>query len=185
MRRVMGAVAAAAAATLAAAAVMAPAFAATRPAEHAAKTRTAAHGKVRPAKHQAKPTLADVITSQLGDGGKYVTVVRCTGSVATPPPVTLARIDDPLTVRGTRPTAGVIKQLAKPKTYRTVYSCTVTVKEKAPAPKKPKKPKKTHPAGCQLGQGGPWTGGRSCHRVILDTGFGGEAGPVANHHPAG
>ena len=186
MRRVMGAVAAAAAATLAAAAVMAPAYAATRPAEHAAKTRTAAHGKVKQqAKHQAKPTLADVITSQLGDGGKYVTVVRCTGSVSTPPPVTLARLDDPLTVQGTRPTAGVIKQLAKPKTYRTVYSCTVTVKEKAPTPKKPKKPKRTHPVGCELGQGGPWTGGRSCHRVILNTGFGGEAGPVAHHHPAG
>ena len=77
---------------------------------------------------------------------------------------------------------GVIKQLAKPKAYKTVYSCTVTVKEKAPAPKKPKK---THPVRCELGQGGPWTGGRSCHRVILNTGFGGEAGPVARHHPAG
>jgi hypothetical protein len=179
MRRVTGAVAAAAAATLAAAAMMAPALAATRPAEHAAPTRTAAHGKV---KHHATPTLADVITSQLGDGGKYVTVVRCTGSVSTPPTIRLARLDDPLTVRGTRPTAGVIRQLAKPKAYQTVYSCTVTVKEKAPAPKKPKK---THPVRCELGQGGPWTGGRSCHRVILDTGFGGEAGPVANHHPAG
>jgi hypothetical protein len=182
MRRVMGAVAAAAAATLAAAAVMAPAVAATRPAEHAVKSRPAAHGK---AKHQAKPTVADVITSQLGDGGKYVTVVRCTGSVSAPPPVTLARLDDPLTVRGTRPTAGVIKQLAKPKTYKTVYSCTVTVKEKAPVPAKPGKPRKTHPVGCELGQGRPWIGGRSCHRVILNTGFGGEAGPVASHHPAG
>jgi hypothetical protein len=178
MRRVMGAVAAAAAATLAAAAVMAPALAATRPAEHAAPTRTAAHGKV---KHHATPTLADVITSQLGDGGKYVTVVRCTGSVSTPPTIRLARLDDPLTVRGTRPTAAVIKQLAKPKTYKTVYSCTVTVKEKAPTPKKPKK---KHPVGCELGRGGPWSGGRSCHRVILNTGFGGEAGPVAHHHPA-
>jgi hypothetical protein len=179
MRRVTGAVAAAAAATLAAAAMMAPALAATRPAEHAAPTRTAAHGKV---KHRATPTLADVITSQLGDGGKYVTVVRCTGSVPTPPTIRLARLDDPLTVRGTRPTAGVIRQLAKPKAYQTVYSCTVTVKEKAPTPKKPKK---THPVRCELGQGGPWTGGRSCHRVILNTGFGGEAGPVAHHHPAG
>ena len=182
MRRVMGAVAAAAAAALAATAVMAPALAATRPAAHAVKSRPAAHGK---AKHQAKPTLADVITSQLGDGGKYVTIVRCSGSVSTPPPVTLARLDDPLTVRGTRPTAAVIKQLGKPKTYKTVYSCTVTVKEKTPAPTKPRKPKRTHPAGCELGQGGPWTGGRSCHRVILNTGFGGEAGPVASHHPAG
>jgi hypothetical protein len=177
MRRVMGAVAVAAAATLAAAAVMAPAFAATRPAEHAAKSRVAAHGKV---KHHVKPTLADVITSELGDGGKYVTVVRCTGSVSTPPPVTLAQLDDPLTVRGTRPTAGVIKQLAKPKTYKTVYSCTVTVKKKVPTPKK-----KTHPAGCELGQGGTSHQGKSCHRVVLNTGFGGESGTVAKHHPAG
>jgi hypothetical protein len=175
MRRIIGAVAVAAAA-LAAAAVMTPAFAATRPAEHAAKTRTAGHGKV---KHHVKPTPADVITSQLGHGGKYVTVVRCTGSVPTPPPVTLAQLNDPLTVRGGHPTAGVIKQLARPKTYRTVYSCTVTVKEKVPTPKK-----KTHPAGCELGKGAP-TSRKSCHRVVLNTGFGGEAGTVAHHHPAG
>ena len=104
----MGAVAAAAAATLAAAAVMAPAFAATRPADHAAPARTAAHGKID---HAARRTLADVITSQLRDGGKYVTVVRCTGTASTPPPVRLARLDDPLTVRGTRPPAAVVKLL--------------------------------------------------------------------------
>jgi hypothetical protein len=171
----MGAVAAAAAATVAAAAVMAPAFAATRPAEHAAKSRAAAHGK---ASQHAKPTLAHVITSQLGDGGKYVTVVRCTGSVPAPPPVTLARLDDPLTVRGTRPTAGVIKQLAKPKTYKTVYTCTVTVKEKVPTPKK------THPVGCELGNAGHGSRGKSCHHVVLNAGFGGAAGTVAHHHPA-
>jgi hypothetical protein len=184
----MGAVAAAAAtaaAALAAAAVMAPAFAATRPADHATVARTAAHRKTD---HHARRTLADVITSDFGDGGKYVTVVRCTGTVSTPPPVRLARLDDPLTVRGARPTASVVKLLAKPKAYKTVYACTVLVEEKAPVAKK-----KTHlvaKKSCELGPGGGWGGrggrGRSCHPlVVLNTGFGGEAGPVASHHPAG
>jgi hypothetical protein len=180
----MGAVAAAAAATLAAAAVMAPAFAATRPADHATLARTAAHGTAAhgTARHHTRRTLADVITSDFGDGGKYVTVVRCTGTVPTPPPVRLARLDDPLTVRGARPTAAVVKLLAKPKAYKTVYTCTVTVKEKVPAAKK-----KTHlvaKKSCELGLGRGWW--RGCHPVvILNTGFGGEAGPVASHHPAG
>jgi hypothetical protein len=178
----MGAVAAAAAAGLAAAAVMAPAFAATRPADQATLARTAAHGTTN---QHARRTLADVITSDFGDGGKYVTVVRCTGTVSTPPPVRLARLDDPLTVRGTRPTAGVVKLLARPKAYKTVYTCTVIVEEKVPAAKK-----KAHliaKRGCELGTGRGWVGRwRSCrHAVILDTGFGGEAGPVASHHPAG
>ncbi len=177
----MVAVAAAAAATLAAAAVMAPAFAAPRPADHATLARTAAHGKTN---HHSRRTLADVITSDFGDGGKYVTVVRCTGTVSTPPPVRLARLDDPLTVRGARPTAAVVKLLGKPKAYKTVYTCTVIVEEKAPAAKK-----KTHLAkkSCELGPGRGWSGRRrSCRQVvILNTGFGGEAGPVASHHPAG
>jgi hypothetical protein len=177
----MGAVAAAAAATLAAAAVMAPALAATRPADQATLARAAAHGKPD---HRARPTLADAITSDFG-GGKYVTVVRCTGTGSTPPPVRFARLDDPLTVRGARPAAAVIKLLAKPKTYKTVYSCTVIVKEKVPPAKK-----KTHlvaKKSCELGTGRGWIGRwLSCHpEVILNTGFGGEAGPVARHHPAG
>jgi hypothetical protein len=178
----MAAVAAGAAAALAAAAVMAPAVAATRPADHATRARTAAHGKTDT---RARRAVADVITSDFGDGGKYVTVVRCTGSASTPPPVRLARLDDPLTVRGARPTAAVVKLLAKAKTYKTVYTCTVVVKQKVPAPRK-----KTHPVAkksCKLGTGRGWGGRlRSCHPVvILNTGFGGEAGPVASHHPAG
>jgi hypothetical protein len=180
----MGAVAAAAAATLAAAGAMAmaPAFAATRPAGHAALARTAAHAKTS---QHARRTLADVITTDFGAGGKYVTVVRCTGAVSSPPPVLLARLGDPLTVRGARPTAAVVKLLAKPKAYKPVYTCTVIVEEKAPAPAK-----KTHlvaKKSCALGSGrnwgGPWLGCR--HVVVLNTGFGGEAGPVAGHHPAG
>jgi hypothetical protein len=176
----MGAVAAAAAATLAATAAMVPAFAATHPADHATLARTAAHGK---ASARARRTLADVITSDFGDGGKYVTVVRCTGTVSAPPPVRLARLDDPLTVRGARPAAAVVKLLAKPKAYKTVYTCTVIVEQKVPAAKK------THPVAkqsCTLGAGSGWRGRlRGCHHVVLNTGFGGEAGPVAGHHPAG
>jgi hypothetical protein len=177
----MGAVAAAAAAPLAAAAVMAPALAATGPAGHATLARAAAHGK---ASHHAGRTLADVITSDFG-GGRYVTAVRCAGTVSPPPPVRLARLDDPLTVRGDRPTAAVVKLLAKPTAYKTVYTCTVIVKEKVPPAKK-----KTHPAAkksCRLGPGRGWVGRwLSCHHeVILNTGFGGEAGPVGGHHPAG
>jgi len=177
----MGAVAAAAAASLAAAAWMAPAFAATRPADHATPTRTAAHDTTNA---HARRTLAHVITSDFGDGGKYVTVVRCAGTASSPPPVRLARLDDPLTVRGARPTAAVVKLMAKPKAYKTVYTCTVIVKQRVPTKKKP------HPVAkksCELGTGRGWgSRGRSCHPVIiLNTGFGGEAGPVASHHPAG
>ena len=161
---------------------MAPAFAATRPADHATLARTAAHA--RPTTH-ARRTLADVITSDFGDGGKYVTVVRCTGTVSTPPPVRLARLDDPLTVRGARPTASVVKLLAKPKAYKTVYACTVIVEEKAPVAKK-----KTHlvaKKSCELGPGGGWGGwggrgelpprGHPEHRVRRRGGPGGEPPP--------
>jgi hypothetical protein len=178
----MGAVAVAAAATLAAAVVMAPAFAETRPAVQATQGRAAAHGKTS---HHTRRALAAVITSDFGDGGKYVTLVRCTGSVTAPPPVRLARFDDPLTVRGAHPAAAVVKLLGKPKAYKTVYTCTVIVEQKVPAARK-----KTHlvaskscELGPSLGWGGRW---RTCRPVvILDTGFGGEAGPVASHHPAG
>ena len=181
----MAAVAATGAAvTIAAAAAIVPAFAATRPADHsphAAHARTAAH---KAHQHQ-RPTLAAVITSEFGDGGKYVTVVSCTGKITTPPPVVLARLNDPLTVKGGRPTEAVKKLLAQPKTYHTVYSCTVTVKQKTTTPKTPKKPRTVTKNKCEWGiggGGGPW---HLCHRVILNTGFGGAAGTVAKHHPAG
>lgn len=179
MRRVMAVVAATGAATIAAAAVMVPAFAATRAPGHATPPRAVAHAK---AAHHAKRTLADVITSEFGDGGKYVTIVSCSGKVATPPPVLLNRLNDPLTIHGGIPTAATEKLLSQPKTYRTVYTCTVTVKVKTPKPKK-----KTVVKKCELGPGGGKGGpaGSSCHRVVLNTGFGGDAGKVAHHHPAG
>jgi hypothetical protein len=88
-------------------------------------------------------------------------------------------------VRGARPAAAVVKLLAKPKAYKTVYTCTVVVEEKVPTAKR-----KTHllaKKSCELGTSRGLGGrGRSCHPVvILNTGFGGEAGPVAGHHPAG
>jgi hypothetical protein len=184
----MAAVAATGAAAIAAAAAIVPAFAATRPADHpphAARARTAAHGK---AHQHTRRSLAAVITSEFGDGGKYVTVVSCTGKITTPPPLILARRGDPLTVKGGRPTETVKKLLSEPKTYHTVYSCTVTVKEKTAKPKTPKKPRTVTKQKCEWGiggiggiGGGPW---HLCHRVILNTGFGGAAGTVAKHHPA-
>ena len=185
MRRVMGAVAAAAAVTLTAAAAISPALAATRPAgQHARPAHVTArltakqHGKLH-AKQPAKGTVADVITSDFQGKGKYVTIVSCSGTVATPPPVHLARLNDPLDVRGAKPTATLLKLLGQPKVYKTVYTCTVTVKIKVPAKKRVVVKK-----SCKLGPGigvGPW---KSCHRVVLNTGFGGEAGTVASHHPA-
>jgi hypothetical protein len=182
MRRVIGAAAAAAAATLTAAVVMVPAFAATGPAGRAALARTAAHGTTG---HRAGGTLADVITSDFGAGGQYVTVVRCAGTGSAPPPVRLARRDDPLTVRGAHPAAAIVKLVGKARAYKTVYTCTVIVKEKVPPAKK--KPPLGGTRSCELGAGRGWLGWwRSCHHeVILNTGFGGEAGPVASHHPAG
>jgi len=195
----MAAVAASAAAAIAMTAAIAPALAAPRPtAEHAARPRAAAHGKTS---DRAKTTASygklaqavpHVITTQLG-GGKYVTVVRCTGSVSTPPPVQLARRDDPLTVVGHHPTAAVVKLLSKPKAYKTVYTCTVIVEVKVPVVKKKTHPSRpSHPGkeggkgGCAAGTVGGGTGkGHGCHRVIIvNTGFGGEAGTVAGHHPA-
>jgi hypothetical protein len=68
--------------------------------------------------------------------------------------------------------------LARPKAYKTVYSCTVLVEEKAPTAKK-----KSCELATRRGSGGRW---RSCHpEITLNTGFGGEAGPMASHHPAG
>jgi hypothetical protein len=191
MKRVMGAVAAVAAATIALAAAMAPALAATRPSDRFTLVRAVAqhapNDRVTTTARDAKlkRALPDVIASQFG-GGKYVTVVRCSGSTSTPPPVRLARLDDPLTVRGAHPSAAVIKLLAKPKSYKTIYTCTVVVEVRVPAAKK----KTTSKKSCELGAAGGGGGGtgrnHSCHHVIiLDTGFGGEAGPVSGHHPAG
>ena len=156
----------------------------------AATAATAARSKAAAA---AGPSfLPTVIGSELG-GGKYVTVVSCHG-VDSPPPVTLAKPGTPLVVNGVGPSAAVLTMLAKPNPYKTVYTCTVTVREKVPAKPKPvakvKKAHKAHKKGCEIAAGGPAggpTGGRTaCTKpVTLNTGFGGEAPQVKDHHPAG
>lgn len=161
---------AAMAGTMVAAATI-PALAAPRP--------VAAH----PAKHAEQaaapgPGFQPTTTGSELDGGKYVTVVHCQG-VDSPPPVTLGKPGTPLTVHGTGPSAAILAMLKKPGPYKTIYTCTVTVKVKVPARPKPvAKVKK----GCEIKSGGR---ARCTKPVTLNTGFGGEAQQVEDHHPAG
>ena len=123
----------------------------------------AAPGK---AGHQAKPTAktapkADppiTFDSEFG-GGQFVTLVSCSSTV-TPPPVSVGVPGAPLTLHGTGPSAGAATLLKKPGGYKTVYVCTIIVKKRVT--------KKFH-----------------LRKVVISTGFGGEAGSVARHHPAG
>jgi hypothetical protein len=206
---------AAMAGTMAAAGV--PAMAAPRPATahpaahgkqaahaKAAGTRAATAARSKAAAAQGPSFLPTVIGSELG-GGKYVTVVSCHG-VDSPPPVTLAKPGTPLVVNGVGPSAAVLTMLKKPNPYKTIYTCTVTVREKVPAKPKPvakvKKAHKVGKKGCEIATGGPTggrtggptggrtggpTGGRTgCTKpVTLNTGFGGEAPQVKDHRPAG
>jgi hypothetical protein len=197
---------AAMAGTMVAAATVAPAQAAPRPAtvtsaqharpaghaNHAEQAGTIGGAKTTvPAKEAiARPKAAErgpgFATTTIGselDGGKYVTVVHCQG-VDSPPPVTLAKAGTPLVVNGGGPSASILAMLGKPNPYKTVYTCTVTVKERVPAKPKPvvKKAHKAHKKGCEIATGGHAT----CTKpVTLNTGFGGLASQVKNHHPAG
>jgi hypothetical protein len=200
MKRVISAVitiATAATATIAVVAAITPAMAAqhparSRPASHAkliAHAKTARHGKETPRDAKLAVTLPEEIASEF-KGGKYVTIVRCSGTVTTPAPVRIARPDVPLLVHGGALEAKIVKLLAKPHTYKTIYKCTVVVKEKVPSVvKKVKKVKRaTHKKSCEIGAPGKRGGGKGAgcsHIVTLNTGFGGAAGPVAGHHPAG
>jgi hypothetical protein len=92
-------------------------------------------------------------------GGQFVTLVSCSSTV-TPPPVSVGVPGAPLTLHGTGPSAGAATLLTKPGGYKTVFTCTIVVKKRVP--------KKFH-----------------LRKVIISTGFGGEAGSVARHHPAG
>jgi hypothetical protein len=197
---------AAMAGTMVAAATVAPALAAPRPATvtPAQHARPAGHAKPAeqagttggakttvPAKEAtARPKAAErgpgfaatTIGSEL-DGGKYVTVVRCQG-VDSPPPVTLAKQGTPLVVNGVGSSATILAMLKAPNPYKTVYTCTVTVKERVPSKPKPvaKKAPKAHKKGCEIATGGHTT----CTKpVTLNTGFGGLASQVKGHHPAG
>jgi hypothetical protein len=203
---------AAMAGTMVAAATVAPALAAPRPATVTPAQHTRPAGHAKPAVHakqaeQAKTTgdakttapakeavarpkaaergpgfAATTIGSEL-DGGKYVTVVHCQG-VDSPPPVTLAKQGTPLVVNGVGPSAKILAMLEAPNPYKTVYTCTVTVKERVPSKPKPvaKKAPKAHKKGCEIATGGRTT----CTKpVTLNTGFGGLASQVKGHRPAG
>ena len=82
-------------------------------------------------------------------GGKYVTVVTCSGG-ATPPPIKLGAPGTPLTASGTGPSAGLSAMLSKPNPYKTVYTCSVTVEEKT-IPAKPEAKAAVRKTKCELG----------------------------------
>ena len=180
----------AAAATMAAAtigpAMAAPRSVAGHPAAHARSAT--AHARTAPAKataQQAKPasSLPTEIASEL-DGGKYVTVVRCQG-VDSPPPVHLGKPGTPLIVSGGGPSAAISKMLKQADPYKDIYTCTVLVEEKVPAKPRAAVTKKiaAHKVrGCEIATGG---GTRCTKKVTLNTGFGGLAPQVKQHHPAG
>ena len=168
---------AAVAGTMVAAATIVPAMAAPRPAAaHPAEPAQQA-ARLRAAGAPGPGFQATTIGSEL-DKGKYVTVVHCQG-VDSPPPVTLGKPGTPLTVNGTGPSAAILAALKKPNPYKTIYTCTVTVEEKVPA--RPR-PAAKHKKGCEIKEGGR---ARCTKPVTLNTGFGGEAQQVKNHHPAG
>ncbi|HVT69202.1 MAG TPA: hypothetical protein VHF26_15735 [Trebonia sp.] len=163
-------------------AAVVPALAAQRPAaaHHAAQAKAA--GPARPAP-QAAPNSGAANSDAVNIGseldGKYVTTVSCHGT-DTPAPITAGQPGTPLTVHGTGPSAAILSMLAKPNSYKTVYVCTVVVRQKpvvaAPA------------AVCEIGgttRPMPANGRCTAKKVTLNTGFGGEAGKVAAHHPAG
>jgi hypothetical protein len=182
-------VATAATATIAAAAGIAPALAAQRPAQRPAHVRPATHARETFRHAKIIRTLPEEIASEF-QGGKYVTLVHCSGTVRTPPPLHLARPDVPLTVRGGGPEAGIVKMLGKSHAYRTIYTCTVIVKVKVPVVVKTHKKTVHHgKKTCEIAAGAPGTGGgkqgHCSHVITLNTGFGGAAGQVAGHHPAG
>jgi hypothetical protein len=164
--------------TIIAAVSIVPAMAASRPAAARPAAHTATTAPQKAAAARRAGTLPAMIGSEL-DGGKYTTVVRCQGA-DSPPPVTLGKPTTPLIVRGEGPSTAILKMLNKPNLYKTVYTCTVVVREMVPAKPKPMKPTKPK-TGCEIG-----AAARTCTKpVTLNTGFGGMAAQVRDHHPAG
>lgn len=198
---------------IAAAATVAPALAAPAPAAAHTPAHTAVHaraiaravpGKIARQALQVAAAQVTSITSQV-DGGKYLTVVQCQGP-AVPPPIKLGQPGTPLTASGAGPSSAMLAALQQPSQYNTVYTCSVVVKEKVPAPPKPKPAPKPAPKPgsstgwssgsasasreCTLPGGSTLPGGRSlsghgrCTKpVTLNTGFGGMAPQVRLHQP--
>jgi len=185
--------------TLTAAATLTAAVAATvgptaEAAVPAIGARSAAHvrtiGRATTAAERAKVTVktaagAPVTIGSETKGGKYVTVIHCSGE-KTPPPIKVGQPGRPLVASGIGPSAPLLSMLSKPNPYKTVYTCTVTVKEKTVTPKA----KVTATGACNLGSSGVAgktgvkTSAKACHKhVTLNTGFGGMAKQVAGHHP--
>jgi hypothetical protein len=186
MNRVIAVAATLATVTAATAAVLTngPAMAASRPAgaSPAAGVKSIAR-EAKAAGQSQDAARATTAIAAYSDGGKYVTVVHCTGA-GTPPPIRLGQPGTPLTAKGVGPSAGILAMLKKPNPYKTIYTCTVTVEQQtAPKPQRPRAA-----AACEIpggaGHGGTGHGGTVCTRsVTLNTGFGGMAWRVAGHHP--
>jgi hypothetical protein len=129
-----------------------------KPARAAKTAKPAKTAKAAKAAKAAKPADPVKILSQY-NSGQYVTVVTCHGT-DTPAPVHLNLPHTPLQVKGDIPTPAIIHALAQPRTYKKVYTCTVTVEQKLPAPAR-----------------------HVPHHVTVNTGFGGRANSVVQHHP--
>jgi hypothetical protein len=136
-------------------------------APQATRAAQAAQRPVHQRAEEAKQVESVSVISQ-AQSGQYVSVVTCKGA-ATPPTVTVKAAGTALRVTGT-----TIKAVTRPKAYRTVYTCTVTVEKKLPV--------QTGKGGglkCELGQMS------QCHKAVkLNTGFGGKASTVSKHRPS-
>jgi hypothetical protein len=168
---VMAAVAASAALATAAIGAAAAPPAVAAPSPHTSQAKTVQYqiaslkanhtGKrVKSAKAAKAAKAADPKILSQYNSGQYVTVVTCHG-VDIPGPVHLNLPHRPLVLNGDIPDPAIIRALAQPRTYKKVYTCTLTVEQKLPAPAK-----------------------HVPHHVTVNTGFGGRASSVAQHHPA-
>lgn len=186
MKRVPAVVTAVAASTVLASAILAAGTGITGPASASAAASAGPAAPKPGVRHQvahlkkpAKKTPAAAapvkILSQ-DASGQYVSEVTCDGKAA-PAPVRLNQPRTPIRLTGSALTPATARALARPRTYRQVYRCTIIVEKKAPVP---------------AGKGGgvgtkcelPGKGGRLCTSdVTLNTGLGGAAHSVAGHHP--
>jgi hypothetical protein len=97
-------------------------------------------------------------------GGPAIAALGKTGHSAKPTAKAEAKAKDTTDPPGTFDSefrgGQLVTLLTKPGGYKTVFTCTIVVKKRVP--------KRFH-----------------LRKVIISTGFGGEAGSVARRHPAG